>query len=100
MKPAAFICLVFVAVILSTLVLPMVATQTPTEPPEPKPTATVQKILDEAAQLTKEKQPQEARAAADRALTVAKDSKDAVGEAQAHRARGQTLQSLNKNEEA
>ena len=50
------------------------------EPPAPKPSAAVQTVLDEAAQWMKDKQPQEALKAADRALAVAREVQDPVGE--------------------
>jgi CHAT domain-containing protein/Tfp pilus assembly protein PilF len=75
-------------------------TKPPEEPPAPKPSAAVQKILDEAAQWTLAKQPQEALQAADRARMVAAQTKDWIGEAQAYRERALILQSLGRTTEA
>src|SRR5262249_5680171 len=62
--------------------------------------AAVQKILDEGNQLLQAKKPQEALAAADRALAAAREAKDATGEARAQRARGILLQETGRTGEA
>src|SRR5438105_12079058 len=50
------------------------------EPPAPAASAPVQKLLDEAKRLGKEKKFVEALTAADQALAVAREARDAAGE--------------------
>ena len=70
------------------------------EPPAPAATAAVQKLLDEAVSLGKEKKTEEALRAADRALAAAKETKDSAGEARAHRERALRLEELKRLSEA
>src|SRR5262245_1912671 len=67
------------------------------EPPPPQPSAAVQPILEEAARLAEAKQPEAALTAGDRAVSVAREMNDPVGEAQAHRARALALQRLSRS---
>ncbi len=66
----------------------------------PVPTAGVQQLLDEAALASKEGDATKALRLADRALTVAQQTTDTAGEAQARRVRALHLMTLDRNGEA
>ncbi len=91
-------------VLLAALLYPTASAQGPSkpteEPPAPAASPAVVTILEEANLLLQAKKPQEALAAADRALAAAREAKDAPGEARAHRARGLALGGLERPEEA
>src|SRR6516165_2134305 len=74
--------------------------QTPAEPAEPKPSPTVQKLLDEATTGVAAKWNAEALALAERALVAAHAENDGAGEAQAQRLRAQVLSAMNRRQEA
>jgi tetratricopeptide (TPR) repeat protein len=100
MRPPVALLALFLA---AGLLLSAQAQETPAsaiEPSVPAPTAAVQKVLDEVAALAKEKKAAEALAAADRVLAIAREAKDAPGEALAQVARGEQLEALNRREEA
>ena len=71
-----------------------------TEPPGPKPSATVEKILGEAARLAEAKQSADSLRAAEQALDVSRQANDKPGEAFAQQARGRALQDLQRKDEA
>jgi len=75
-------------------------TQTRAEPAEPKPSPTVQKLLDKATADVSAKRNAEALALAERALVAAHAENDGAGEAQAQRLRAQVLSAMNRREEA
>src|SRR5438067_1559898 len=70
---------------------PAAAAPAPAELPAPQPSAAVQAVLDEAGQLAQQKLPAEALQAGERALSVAREVKDAVGEALAQTVRARVL---------
>jgi tetratricopeptide (TPR) repeat protein len=70
------------------------------EPPPPKPSEAVQKLLDEAEKLKDKREYERALKQADSALTVARDNHDAVGEASAHRERAILLEQLQRVDDA
>jgi CHAT domain-containing protein/Tfp pilus assembly protein PilF len=70
------------------------------EPPAPAATAAVQSLLDDSARLAKENKAEEALQAAERAVSVAGEAKDVVGEALAQRERALRLAELKRPAEA
>ena len=76
------------------------AQETGSDQPSPKSSPTVQKFLDEASRSADAKQSLDSLKAADKALDVARQTKDQVGEASAQQARAGVLQTLGRAEEA
>lgn len=74
--------------------------QKPSEPPAPKPSATVQAALVESNQFIKNKQFNEAVEAAERAITAAKAEKDVAGDALAYRSKALALEGLSQTDDA
>jgi CHAT domain-containing protein/tetratricopeptide (TPR) repeat protein len=72
----------------------------PEVPPAAKPSAGIQSILDEAGRLQQARKLPEALEASARALTAAREAKDAAGEAGAQRLRALLYQELQQTEEA
>jgi CHAT domain-containing protein/tetratricopeptide (TPR) repeat protein len=70
------------------------------EPPTPKPTATVEKMLTETSRLAEAKQPADSLKTADQALDAARQANDKAGEAFAQQARAKALEDLKLTEEA
>jgi CHAT domain-containing protein/Tfp pilus assembly protein PilF len=70
------------------------------EPAQPKSSETVQKLLDEAEKLKDKRDHEGALKVADRALALARESHDAVGEACAHRERAILLEQLQRVDDA
>jgi CHAT domain-containing protein/tetratricopeptide (TPR) repeat protein len=66
----------------------------------PKPSETVQQMLDEARRLADTKQPADSLKAADRALYAAGQTNDTAGAASAQQARAKALQDLQRTDEA
>src|SRR2546422_6309381 len=107
--PRAQVAFIAMFVVLAVAICPLPGTsqqrahqgtQARTEPPPPIPSATVQKLLEEAAQFMKTKKVLEALQVADQALAVARQERDPVGEAFAHRSRALALHDLDRIEEA
>ncbi len=71
-----------------------------TEPSGPKPSATVEKMLEEASRLAEAKQPLDSLKAADQALELSRKTNDAEGIALAEEARAKALQDLQRPGEA
>src|SRR5262245_61650997 len=74
--------------------------QNKAEPSAPAATATVQRMLDEAAALAKDSKTEEALRVAERAVDAARATGDSAGEALAHRHRALRLQDLKQVPEA
>ena len=91
---------VYIALIQLSAALPAQNSAAPAEPPGPKPSADVEKILGEASNLAEAKQPADSLKAADQALDTARHSNDKPGEAFAQQARGKALQDLRRKDEA
>jgi CHAT domain-containing protein/Tfp pilus assembly protein PilF len=72
----------------------------PMEPPEPKPSAQVQQILNEAERLTVAGQLEKALEVAEQAAALAQTEKDLAGKACASRSRAQLLQTLGRTDAA
>jgi len=72
----------------------------PSAPQPQKPSEAVQKILDQAKKLREKHEYESALKEADRALQLARKSRDLVGEACAHRERAAVLQQMQRVEEA
>ena len=70
------------------------------EPPQPKPSEAVQKLLDEAEKLKDKRDHEGALKVADRALALARESHDAAGEACAHRERANLLEESQRVDDA
>jgi tetratricopeptide (TPR) repeat protein len=71
-----------------------------TEAAQPKPSEAVQRLFDEANRLTAIRDYEGALKTVDRALELAQNLHDAVGEARAHRARALRLEDLKRSDEA
>jgi hypothetical protein len=70
------------------------------EPAAPAATAAVQSLLDDSVRLAKENKGEEVLQAAERAVSVAEEAKDVVGEARAQRERALRLAELKRSTEA
>lgn len=70
------------------------------EPSRPKPSAAVQRMLEEASRLAEAKQPLDSLKAADQAIELARQTNDATGPALAEEARAKALQALQRTDEA
>src|SRR5208337_199790 len=70
------------------------------EPAHPKPSEAVQKLLDEAEKLGDKRDREGALKVADRALALAREDHDAVGEVCAHRERAMLLEQLQRVDDA
>jgi CHAT domain-containing protein/tetratricopeptide (TPR) repeat protein len=70
------------------------------EPAQPKPSETVQKLLDEAEKLKDKRDREGALKVADRALALAREDHDAAGEVCAHRERAILLEQLQRVDDA
>jgi tetratricopeptide (TPR) repeat protein len=70
------------------------------EPPQPKPSEAIQKHLEEAEELKGKRDYEGALKQAEAALTLARESHDAVGEACAHRERAIVFEQLQRVDEA
>src|ERR1700688_1499825 len=70
------------------------------EPGQPKPSDAVQRLFDEANKLAGGGDYESALKAVDRALALARETHDAVGEVRAHRARAIFLEPLKRMGEA
>ncbi len=68
--------------------------------PAPKPSEAVEKVLDEARRLSEGGQLQESLTKVDEALQVGRQSNDLIGEALAEEVRGDSLEGLQRVEEA
>ena len=101
----------FVWALVLLLVFPLFAptagaiqqTQSPavnTEPPGPKPSEAVEKMLAEATRLADTKQPADSLKVAEQSLDAARQSNDRPGEALAQEARAKALQSLQRSDES
>jgi len=70
------------------------------EPPGPKASADVEKLLQEASRLADAKQSADSLKVADQALETARQTRDAAAEAFAQQARAKALHDLERNDEA
>src|SRR5271157_285276 len=70
------------------------------EPPQPKPSQAVQKVLDKAVKLKDKRDYEGALKLADQALTSARKSHEVAGEASAHRERAILLEQLQRVDDA
>jgi CHAT domain-containing protein/Tfp pilus assembly protein PilF len=72
----------------------------PAEPAEPKPSTSVQQILDESDRFTQDNQLEKALQATERATAAAESEEDLPGKAYASRARALVLQALGRTDAA
>ncbi len=87
-------------VLLSTPCLPLSPQVTASEPLAPKPTLSVQRLLDEAARFADTDQFLDSLKTADQALDAAQKASDLPGEAFSQQARGMALQELKRTDDA
>lgn len=91
---------VFVAIAFFAPISAWAEADKPAEPAEPKPSAAVQKILEESDRLTTANQLEKALQAAEQAAALGQSEKDTAGEAWAHRSRALLLQALGRTQAA
>jgi tetratricopeptide (TPR) repeat protein len=72
----------------------------PKEPPAPRPSSAVQRVLIKATWLLKRQHPQEALRTANRALEAAQSARDVAGKAQSYNLKAQALASMDRMGEA
>jgi CHAT domain-containing protein/tetratricopeptide (TPR) repeat protein len=94
-----FACSIFLLHASAVVAEPFQQSPVAAEPSGPKPSAEVQKILDEAVRLAEAKQPLDSLKAADQALEAARQTSDSVGRAFAQEARARALKDLNRRDE-
>jgi CHAT domain-containing protein len=95
-----FACSIFLPDASAAVVEPPQQETAAAEPPGPKASPAVEKMLAEASRLAGAKQPLDSLQAADRALETARQTNDTAGAALAQQARAKTLQDLQRAQDA